>query len=413
MSRGMIELAQGERTRSLEETTDLGTKDYVDALRNSCLFQNLTGEQLARIASLCCEEYFEAGHILFEEGETPDKIYLVQQGKVALDMGLSFGQHVKRRVTIEIVTRGQPVGWSAVTGSEALTATARCLEKTAALAINGESLRSLFDGDPHMGYCVERQTVDLVRSRLANARDTLAHILTVVSHDLRAPVHAVQSYHQVMLGGYTGPLSQQQQDMLKRSGERLHGLLGLIDEMLDISRIDSADLEKAPTSLAQIIESSLENIRPQAAQKGLEVKWDLPGEPPMVVANLARMQQLLTNLLSNAVKFTASGGQVKVRARVVGEQAIIEVMDTGQGIPEDELPKVFDEFYRGRNATPGGIGLGLSIAKKIVEAHNGRIWVESPYPESVKGTKFTFTLPKVHDQARGKDTRGDSDESRN
>ncbi|MBI2857435.1 MAG: cyclic nucleotide-binding domain-containing protein [Chloroflexi bacterium] len=381
----------------------------VEVLRNSVLFRDLTAEQLTRVALLCQEESFGAGHILFSEGDTPDKVYLVQHGKVALDMGLSFGPHVKRRVTIEIVTRGQALGWSAVTGSEALTATARCLEKTSALAIKGSELRGLFDADPHMGYQVQKQTVDLVRSRLANARDTLAHILTVVSHDLRAPVHAVQSYHQVMLGGYAGSLTQQQQEMIGRSTERLKGLLGLIDEMLDISRIESTEMDKAATSLGDMIGASLENVRPQAKQKELKLETDFPGADVMVMASSSRMQQVMTNLLSNAVKFTPEGGNIRVRTRAVAEIAIVEVMDSGQGIPEDELPKVFDEFYRGRNATPGGIGLGLSIAKKIIEAHNGRIWVESPYPESVRGTKFTFTLPRVGYPASGKESPGDNE----
>lgn len=382
-------------------------------LRGSRMFEDLTDEELGKVAALCSEHTFEAGHVIFNEGDTPDKMYIVDQGRVALDMALNFGPHVKRRATIEIVSRGEPLGWSAVTDSQALTATARCLDKTSLVGIDGEGLRRLFDEDPQLGLRIQRKTVGLVRSRLGHARDTLAHILTVVSHDLRAPVHAVQSYQQVMLGGYAGPLTQQQRDMLKRSGDRLTGLLDLIDDLLDISRIDATDLVKRPQSMAKIIENSIENIRPQAAQKQLLLSTDAPPDLPQVMAHAGRMQQLLTNLLSNAVKFIPAGSEIKVRARAIGEQVIVEVMDTGQGIPPDEQPKLFDAFYRARNTAPGGIGLGLSIAKKIVEAHNGRIWVESPYPESVKGSKFTFTLPRVDEKAGGKDTEGDANESRN
>ncbi|MDO8473010.1 MAG: ATP-binding protein [Dehalococcoidia bacterium] len=391
----------------------MDTSNRIVLLRGSTLFQDLSDEELEKISALCHEETFEAGHMIFHEGDTPDKMYIVIQGKVALDMGLSFSAHVTRRATIEIVTRGQPVGWSAITGSETFTATAKCLEKTDALAIDGQRLRDLFARNPGLGYRVQGRTLDLVRSRLGHTRDTLAHILSVVSHDMKAPLHAVQSYNQVMLGGYTGELNQKQKDMLTRCGDRIVGLLGLIDDLLDLTRIDSSSLEKSPSSLSKIVETSIENVRPQADQKGLHLVCDLASDLPRVMANPSRMQQVVTNLVSNAVKFTPDGGEVKVRARAMGEKVSVEVMDTGPGISEEDLPKIFDEFFRGSNALPGGLGLGLSIAKKIVDAHDGRIWVESPYPESVRGTKFTFTLPGVDETARAKDTGGEGNEIRN
>ena len=378
--------------------------DCAAVLRATQIFEELTDEQIGKVADLCQEETFEIGGIIFKEGDASDKVYAIVQGKVALDMGLSFSAHVRRRATIDIVTRGQLVGWSAVSGSKVFTMTARCLEKTTALGIAGDGLRLLFEQDPQMGYRVQRRTVDLAHSRLGSARDTLGHILSVLSHDMKAPLHAVQSYQQVMLGGYAGELSQKQQDMLMRSKDRIDGLLGLIEDLLDLSRIDSSELEKTPSSLVKIVESSLENVRPQAAQKELKLTTDWPEDLPSVTVHPARMQQVVTNLLANAVKFTPNGGEIKVRIRSSDEKMIVEVMDTGPGIPEDELPKMFGEFYQGRNAMPGGVGLGLSIAKKIVEAHNGRIWVESPYPESTTGTKFTFTLPGVDETARRKDT---------
>jgi signal transduction histidine kinase len=106
------------------------------------------------------------------------------------------------------------------------------------------------------------------------------------------------------------------------------------------------------------------------------------------------LQQAITNLLGNAVKFTPQGGKVTIRIKDAGDEVAVEVLDTGMGIPEDELPRIFDDFYRGKNVQEGGIGLGLSITKRIVEDHGGRIWSESPCPESDKGARFTFTLPK-------------------
>ena len=108
------------------------------------------------------------------------------------------------------------------------------------------------------------------------------------------------------------------------------------------------------------------------------------------------MQQALSNLLGNAIKFTQNGGKVTVRITEddKGQKIVVEVMDNGPGIDGEELPRIFDDFYRGKDALIGGAGVGLSNTKRIIEAHGGRIWAESPYPESEKGARFTFTLPK-------------------
>jgi signal transduction histidine kinase len=108
------------------------------------------------------------------------------------------------------------------------------------------------------------------------------------------------------------------------------------------------------------------------------------------------LQQALINLLGNAIKFTQTGGKVILRIKDdnEGQRIVVEVMDNGPGIAGEELHRIFDDFYRGKDAPIGGAGVGLSNAKRIIEAHGGRMWAESPYPESEKGAKFTFTLPK-------------------
>ena len=115
---------------------------------------------------------------------------------------------------------------------------------------------------------------------------------------------------------------------------------------------------------------------------------------PLVKGAPNRLQQVFANLLGNAVKFTSAPGVVTLKVSEEDDHILVEVTDTGIGIPSEELPKIFDDFYRGINVDAAGAGLGLSIAKKIVEAHGGRIWVESPCPESETGSKFSLTLPK-------------------
>jgi signal transduction histidine kinase len=235
--------------------------------------------------------------------------------------------------------------------------------------------------------------VAVVASRLRHTKETLAQVLYITTHDLKAPLAAVQSYTQVMLGGFVGELSEKQRDMLLRSSERIKGLIDLIDNILDISRIEATQLDARWMSPREVIESSVEDVRQLAVEKGLKLNIKLPGEPLQIQGSPSRLRQVVTNLLGNAIKFTKRG-TVSLKLKDEDESIRVEVMDTGVGIPAEELPYIFDDFYKGRSADRRSAGLGLSIARRIVEAHGGKIWAESPYLESRKGTKFTFTLPK-------------------
>jgi two-component system phosphate regulon sensor histidine kinase PhoR len=271
---------------------------------------------------------------------------------------------------------------------------ARCLENTRMIAIDVAKLWRLLEDNPSIGYKVMKRLVGSVSSRLVKAVDTLAHVLSIASHDLKAPLAAVESYHKVMRDGYAGEITEKQKTMLLRSSERITGLLDLIDNILDISRIDSRVLKMEATSLLKVLESIRGVIQPLAKEKGVELKVEMPEELPMVVGAPDRLQQVFTNLMGNAVKFTPEGGTVTLKVGEENDHILVEVMDTGVGIPSEELPRIFDDFYRGAGVNSGGAGLGLSIARKIIEAHGGRIWAESPCPESGTGSKFTLTLPK-------------------
>ena len=182
--------------------------------------------------------------------------------------------------------------------------------------------------------------------------------------------------------------------MLLRSSERITGLLDLIDNILDISRIDTRELKLEPTSLLKVVESIRGVIQPLAEEKGVQLKVEVPKELPLITGAPNRLQQVFTNLLGNAVKFTPEGGTVTLKVAEEDDHIMVQVIDSGIGISPEELPRIFDDFYRGVRVDSTGAGLGLSIARKIVEAHGGRIWAESPCPESGVGSKFTFTLAK-------------------
>jgi signal transduction histidine kinase len=209
---------------------------------------------------------------------------------------------------------------------------------------------------------------------------------------------AAESYNRLLLDGFVGELSEEQKNIIQRSSKRLSDLLNLISNMIDFSRVDFAEFRTEEVSLMKVLEDCTETMRPLAVEKGLQLSVALPRQLPAIIGNAGRLKQVMTNLLSNAIKFTSSGG-ITVRAKDEKDHLRVDVIDTGVGIPTEDLPKVFDGFYKGLNMEKRGAGLGLSISKKIIEGHGGKIWATSPTPETGKGTRFTFILPKNSEQA--------------
>ena len=365
-----------------------------EMLARSELFSGLSDAEVEKVAELGRDEVYEAGEILFSEGSPAKNLYVVEEGRVALDMSLSVYSGSGRYGTVDIMTKGDAFGWSALGGSHILTMTARCLERVEVIAIDGDSLYSLFDQDHSLGFKMMGGLIAIVDSRLRNMRITLANVLSIASHDLKAPLAAVQSYLQVILGGFAGEVADQQREMLQRSSIRISGFIDLIDNILDMSRFEATRMDIEAVLLSKLIQDSVEGIRPLAQEKGVELEMELPDGLPQLRGSSKRLQQVVSNLVVNAIKFTPSGGTVSVKLRDANEHIEVEVCDTGIGIPTDDLPHIFDDFYRGSHGEGKGAGLGLSIAKKIVEAHGGKIWAQSPCSETGAGSTFTFTLPK-------------------
>lgn len=221
--------------------------------------------------------------------------------------------------------------------------------------------------------------------------------LSMISHELRTPMTPIKGYAEMLLSGQVGEISETQKravNVIKKEGEHL---LSLIDSILDVSRLErgvSLELKKEPISmkvllddLRQVMESDLEN-------RGISLEIDLPPGFPTLIGDSNKLHRLLTNLLGNAVKFTPRGGWVKVVGTREDDTARIQVDDNGIGIAKENLDKIFDRFYQVDSSytrAVGGVGLGLAIAREIVEAHGGRIWAESD--GLGKGTRIIFSLP--------------------
>jgi signal transduction histidine kinase/CRP-like cAMP-binding protein len=239
---------------------------------------------------------------------------------------------------------------------------------------------------------LQRANEELVRLDRLKTR-----FLAMASHDLKTPLAAVQSYLQVMLGGFVGELDDQHRHMLDRSSTRITELIDLINRFLDLAQIEKGKLveEMEMMSLQDVLNSAVEDIRVLAVEKSQDLTADIPSDLPTVYGSANHLKQVATNLLSNAVKFTPEEGFIALRAQEIDDHIEVAVMDTGVGIAAEDLPNLFDEFYRGKGgATAKGTGLGLSIVKRIVEAHQGEVWAESPYADGQSGARFVFTLPK-------------------
>ncbi len=219
--------------------------------------------------------------------------------------------------------------------------------------------------------------------------------LGIAVHDLRNPISTIRGLVYVLKGHFLGAVPRQQQEVLDRIDGTCENMLGLINELLDVSAIESGrlQLELDQLELAGLVQSCAENNEMLARAKSMELVLDLPPDLPSVVVDIHRIQQALDNLISNAIKYSHPGTTIRLGASTVGDHFQISVSDQGQGIPADELPKLFTDFGRTSVRPTGGeksTGLGLAIVKRLVAAHEGRVTVHS---EVGVGSTFTLTLP--------------------
>jgi signal transduction histidine kinase len=244
---------------------------------------------------------------------------------------------------------------------------------------------------------VEARTRELQESneRLQELDRLKSEFLSDVSHELRTPLTSVKGYVDYLLEGIVGELSPPQRDFLTRVKGNTDRLVRLINDLLDLSRIEAGRVDFHPVRLAmvEVATEVIDALRPLAAEKEVDLSTDMSETDGFVRADRDKVYQILLNLTHNAVKFTPPRGSVQVR--VEGQprgEVLTVVQDTGEGIPPEELQRIFDKFHQVSEspAHPKGSGLGLAIAKKLIELHGGQIWVRS---ELGKGSAFGFTLP--------------------
>ena len=229
-------------------------------------------------------------------------------------------------------------------------------------------------------------------------RELKRGVVSTVSHQLKTPLTSLRMSIHLLLEERLGHLNEKQIELLLAAREDNERLVSILDDLLDLNRIESgkAQLSLQPANPMDLVRDGMEPFLVEAKDKGVEMINDTSEEVPEVMADEKKIQQVFANLFSNALRFTGPGGIITVRAHPEQECVRFSVEDTGKGIPAEHLGHMFEQFYRGTEQTEeSGVGLGLAIVKKLVEAHGGKVGVES---ESGKGSVFSFTIPLSNDR---------------
>jgi signal transduction histidine kinase len=317
----------------------------------------------------------------------------------------------------QIEYNGVPLAGLAATGPAADTSLALCTE-TLDLLVHHAHARELAAATHEEAMRVTFAELTEHNARLSRAVARLeeldrlkSNFLATMSHELRTPLTSVIGYAEMLAEGLAGPISQDQKDYLTTILGKADQLLGLITAVLDVSSLESGRLaiERAALSLGDLVASELATFAPQAGRRGIAIQLDACADT-VVVGDRRKIRQVVSSLVSNAVKFTPDRGKVSIALRrgpLTGHEpgpgrdgdacpAIqLVVTDSGIGISRDQIAKIFEPFFQVDSSSTrafGGTGLGLTLAKAYVEAHGGRIWVDTTPGQ---GSTFTATFPAI------------------
>ncbi len=272
---------------------------------------------------------------------------------------------------------------------------------------NSALYEQLWQSHQDLEKSVKQRTKELAEANkeLKQLNKTKSDFVSSVTHELRTPLTSIKGFSSILIEGRLGKVPPKQLERLKKIRKHSTNLARLINNLLDISRIESGriEMQKEEIPIKNAFRNVMEIIQPQADAKDIKVNNNFIPPDLTIWADETHINRVFTNLLGNAVKFTPQNGQIKVTAEKKGDFSEISVSDNGPGIPEKDLDNIFEEFYRSENeinAKEKGSGLGLSLVKRIIEAHDGKIWVEN---QLNKGTSFTFKLPNKQKESKPED----------
>ena len=240
-----------------------------------------------------------------------------------------------------------------------------------------------------------KRKIELQNIKLKKLDELKSSFLNVTSHELRTPITPIKGYLQMLLNQKIGSITKEQKKILKIIQRNTNRLDHLIQDILDISRLESDTMRFIPekTDVKTMVEETVETMQSSADVKNIKINLELKDDIPELTIDKERIKQVIINLLNNAIKFSPDNSSINVKVRREKDDILFEVQDFGRGVPEDKQIKIFETFYQVDSKGDrkfGGVGLGLSISKGIIQAHSGDIWVESTLDT---GSTFRFTLP--------------------
>jgi signal transduction histidine kinase len=382
------------RDRIREAAADL---DHLDGLLTTTVERDLLKE-----TRICLDEYRQlvdgrklpAGHPhpAMEVEEFLDRLYLASVAELRRRQeGL---QNIADRTRVLGITALLVAGLIGLPlGGFAVLRVARPLQKlrTATQAVAAREFSEPLDIAGPSEIRDLTGAFNKMAARLGEIDRLKDEFFTGISHDLKTPLAAIRWSADLLRTGSLGPLTPKQMRLAETIQSSSRRLLALVGQIVELGRLRAGglQLDLRPTDLRAVIDQAVDEVRPLTEAGQLQIEVAVPGDLSHIKADAGRVQQILVNLLANAVRFTPPGGRVSVAAGMETDQVTVRVADTGVGIPSDLVPKIFDPYeqaHRGR----GGSGVGLMVVRGLVEAHGGRVWVES---EEGRGSCFTFTLP--------------------
>ncbi len=245
---------------------------------------------------------------------------------------------------------------------------------------------------------VEERTRDLTRvlNEVKNISNRKTDFVSSVSHELRTPLTSIKGYASILLTGKLGNLPPEIKDRLDKINRHSDELVHLVNDLLDIARIESGRvvMKREPLDLKSVVEKVVDLLSVQLKEKQVRLSSSIPEDANTIFADRSQIERVFINLIGNAIKFTPQKGKITIHTHKAQNGVQVDISDTGCGIPEEALEKIFEEFYRVDNLInqeAKGTGLGLTLVKHIVEAHNGKIWLKSKLNA---GSTFSFTIPQ-------------------
>jgi signal transduction histidine kinase len=377
----------------LEEVLNVIAQSAVEAMQVKACSIMLIGDRYPLVETLAAwglsEEYLGSGPIDIEKSRYLHQALATGQPTIVADISrerevqfpeLMAAQGISSTLCVPLTIRGKTEGVICIYSTEEGQFIESDAEFLATLASAGAT-------------AIENARAYEALEMADRARSDFVRMLT---HEFRSPLSAVQSMLRLLETGVVGPLAEKQRDLVERSQRRIAVLLAMVNDLLELAagKMEMLQSVKKEVNLSKLVTRASELMQPRAQEKGIDYTVEMPDEPLLLPGFEDGLERVAMNLVSNAIKYTPGGGSVRVKAWSEGDKVKLEVSDTGIGIPEDALPRIFTEFYRAKNAKAvdvEGTGLGLVLVKDVVEQHGGQISVQSTVDH---GSTFTVTLPQ-------------------